>query len=616
MASITTPISGAATPTTRDELTCAASGATIRTTTGASMFTLAARRRSTMATMPSPSTTAAPRSPTIRASIRQYSTGVSARIRPIQAGRPITLTTIATYADTTVNYGFDGDWGNPVLWAPYTYDLHRVPDTPSFDAQLGISPGRCRRQSRFRAGDARLLLAGRRLCLRAARVVDRHQRRDSIIDPFDATQNSDTLTVISSEYRSRNGAVYGQLDGDFSATGTLVARSARRTPHQPVRRHAPRIWTRRRRPTISLPRTICGAAMRRSTIAVARRPAPVRAHRPRLQGRRLQLEPRPAGQPAACSDPSPISISRSATRRRSHGGRLRIDTSLFYMIRRHEQLLTGRAARSRTIPTRFIFYTGNAQSGYNYGLESTSSWAADAQPGIRRARSACCRPNTRASCKTACCFPIGRCRTRPPGKRRSMRPGATHAALLHASTSPAWAPFSMICRRTGRARSPYGLVERQVGLGAGQRWEAYLWGRNLLDKNYTVRGFYFGDEPPDFPNKLYRSWAIPGIGACTSRFATERQLPACPCLLRLSAGWRRCRAPRNFSSAPETRPPAGRNRAPCARWARLRSRRNRAFSTSTEIGDLRVIDRREGDEPGVIALALIGFLVFRASRFA
>ena len=24
-----------------------------------------------------------------------------------------TLTTIATYADTTVNYGFDGDWGNP-----------------------------------------------------------------------------------------------------------------------------------------------------------------------------------------------------------------------------------------------------------------------------------------------------------------------------------------------------------------------------------------------------------------------------------------------------------------------------------------------------------------------
>jgi len=30
-----------------------------------------------------------------------------------------------------------------------------------------------------------------------------------------------------------------------------------------------------------------------------------------------------------------------------------------------------------------------------------------------------------------------------------------------------------------------------------------LWGRNLFDKRYAVRGFYFGNEPPDFPNALY-----------------------------------------------------------------------------------------------------------------
>jgi hypothetical protein len=35
-----------------------------------------------------------------------------------------------------------------------------------------------------------------------------------------------------------------------------------------------------------------------------------------------------------------------------------------------------------------------------------------------------------------------------------------------------------------------------------------------LNKNYTVRGFFFGDEPPDFPNKLYvqlgepRNWGV------------------------------------------------------------------------------------------------------------
>ena len=41
-----------------------------------------------------------------------------------------------------------------------------------------------------------------------------------------------------------------------------------------------------------------------------------------------------------------------------------------------------------------------------------------------------------------------------------------------------------------------------------------LWGENLLNKDYTVRGFYFGDVPPNFPDTLYtqlgdpRNWGV------------------------------------------------------------------------------------------------------------
>ena len=34
-------------------------------------------------------------------------------------------------------------------------------------------------------------------------------------------------------------------------------------------------------------------------------------------------------------------------------------------------------------------------------------------------------------------------------------------------------------------------------------WTASLWARNVLDERYAVRGFFFGNEPPDFPNERY-----------------------------------------------------------------------------------------------------------------
>ena len=48
---------------------------------------------------------------------------------------------------------------------------------------------------------------------------------------------------------------------------------------------------------------------------------------------------------------------------------------------------------------------------------------------------------------------------------------------------------------------------RKMGGGGSQSarfHHAYrLWTRNLFDAEYFVRGFYFGNEPPDFPPTLY-----------------------------------------------------------------------------------------------------------------
>ena len=48
----------------------------------------------------------------------------------------------------------------------------------------------------------------------------------------------------------------------------------------------------------------------------------------------------------------------------------------------------------------------------------------------------------------------------------------------------------------------YVLLNARVGY-ENDNWRVQLWGRNLSDEYYAVRGFYFGNEPPDFPAKLY-----------------------------------------------------------------------------------------------------------------
>ena len=46
----------------------------------------------------------------------------------------------------------------------------------------------------------------------------------------------------------------------------------------------------------------------------------------------------------------------------------------------------------------------------------------------------------------------------------------------------------------------------------------FLWGRNIFDETYTVRGFYFGNEPPNYPDKLYTQRGEPRQVGMTARY--------------------------------------------------------------------------------------------------
>ena len=434
---------------------------------------------------------------------RQYSTGLSARSTYSGLGSA-TLTSIATYADTKVNYGFDGDWGNPKLWAPYTYDFteyqvrHR--STRSLEIRLGDTP------TQESAPGISWLFGVYVFELRES-LTD--TSAGTYVNPFDATQNSAGLSVISSGYRSRNGALYGQLDGNFSerARWSVGLRGERHTGNYhdtttnldaPTTANnfdpADNLWGAQ----ASLDYTVADGQHVYALIARGYKASGFNLS-PGLPANQLPFGPESdlnfeVGHKAQMAD-----------------GRLRIDTSLFYMLRHNEQVLTSEQLDPNN-PNTFIFFTGNAKSGFNYGLESTATWAATKSLEFGGS--------------------LGLLQTQYRG---FVQNGATlpdralpHAPPWQAAVNATWrdprGPYARLdvtglgsflydLPPNDTRSNAYGLVNGKLGWDTS-RWEVYLWGRNLLNKNYTVRGFFFGNEPPDFANKLYvqlgepRNWGV------------------------------------------------------------------------------------------------------------
>jgi len=61
----------------------------------------------------------------------------------------------------------------------------------------------------------------------------------------------------------------------------------------------------------------------------------------------------------------------------------------------------------------------------------------------------------------------------------------------------------------------------RVNLRLGKTWDewsVFLWGRNVFDATYYVRGFYFGNEPPAYPEKLYTQRGEPRQFGVTLRY--------------------------------------------------------------------------------------------------
>ena len=437
----------------------------------------------------------------------QHSTGASLRLAlsgiELAGSGPATLTVIGSYADTLVKYSYDGDWGNPVLWAPYIYDYNDVQNrkrtTESLEARLGTNN---EHGLNWLVGVYGLQLH-----------EDLNEDSSGIF--FDPSQGGDVppveSTLTSSRFQSRNGAVFGELDGELAPKWqwTVGLRGERWTARyadvilNPDSTHdfhpADNLWGG----AASLTHKVSDTSSAYVTVSRGYKAGGFNLSEALLPGQ-IQFNPE--------SDVNFELGYKAELLNRS----VRVNTDVFYMRRKSLQVKTSEQLDPGD-PDTFTLFTGNADSGFNYGLESEVQWQA-----------------TRA---LAFAGSLGLLQTRYHGfiqdqvllPDRELPNAPNWQAAVSATYHDPRGPFARV-DVTGMgsyyfdlppnptASKPYGLVNGRLGWQA-RGWSTSLWGRNLLDKKYPVRGFYFSDTPQDFlanppVNRLYtqlgdpRAWGV------------------------------------------------------------------------------------------------------------
>ncbi|MCC5861843.1 MAG: TonB-dependent receptor [Gammaproteobacteria bacterium] len=383
------------------------------------------------------------------------------------------MQSITSAANSDIETSFDGDWGNDAFWgefAPYDFfsRTERRRRTVSQELRLLSEPGS-------------ELFAGRAAWVFGVYGLSLKEDNDNL-DLF----NGEVFRELDSRYEARNLAAFGELDialgdGWQLKTGLRVERRSAEYSDSAGIEFDPT-------------ETMLGGAVTLSWQAndtLSLYGAVSRGYKAGGFNIGLNIPEERRG-----FDTEYLWNIESGLRGRFLDGRLATNLSVFYMLRRDQQVSTS-FQLDPTDPLTFIFFTDNAARGYNLGAEVDVTWqftrdfALFATLGLLESK-------YRE-------FPGG-----PVDREQAHAPSYQYAAGLDWRHPRGWFARLEVTGRDAfyfsdshdqRSRA-YDLVNARLGW-ENARWQVSAWGRNLGNQTYAVRGFFFGNEPPDFADTLY-----------------------------------------------------------------------------------------------------------------
>ncbi len=408
----------------------------------------------------------------------QQSSGASIKAQ-YDAWGDVVFTSITALADSDIEFSFDADWGNDDSWSPVTYDY------------ISISDRKRRTLSQeFRINGDRWLAGV--YAMRLDDELDTFNWGD-YYDPFYDFADGLNAT-FASDYSATNLAAFGQYEFELSEVTRLNVglRVERRSTQYDdtdglIESPSESMWGGE----LSLSHDHSESVTSFITLS--------RGYK--AGGFNLGLVPDDRREFGAEQMWNLEAGVKSSWLDRH----LQVNASLFHSRRDDQQVRTSFQLDPGD-PASFVFFTDNAAEGETLGFEAelrwfpNEAWELYATLGLLDA--------TFDKFETPQVNLDGRAQAHAPDYSYAVGGRYTHPTGFFARLDvTARDAFFYDVSHDQKSQS-YELANARVGYDA-ESWSVQLWARNLFDRDYTVRGFYFGNEPPDFPATLYTRFGDP-----------------------------------------------------------------------------------------------------------
>ena len=393
------------------------------------------------------------------------------------------LTSITAIADSDIDFSFDADWGNENAWDPVTYDYVSLNDR---------SRTTINQEFRFTSKPGDRVFNGRATWLAGLFVSRLEEDLETVNrgDYFDPGFNfADSLDDrIVSAFEAQNAAVFGQLDFDVGDAGVFSVglRVENRSTD----------YSDSTGLTANPDEAMVGGELSYRHTFRSDLSAYVSLSRGYKAGG-FNLGFVPAGQRDFGDEV--LWNLEAGIKSAWLNDRLRLSGAVFYNKRLDQQVETSFQLIPND-PASFVFFTDNAAEGSSIGLEAEALWLATeklqlfANIGLLRAEF--------DEFNNPLVDLAGRDQAHAPRYTFNVGGVFNFTEQIFARLDIAGKDEFFFDVSHDQKSDSFVLTSLRIGYEA-ENWTAQVYARNLFDEEYAVRGFYFGNEPPNFPTELF-----------------------------------------------------------------------------------------------------------------